>query len=188
VDAGFHVDFRGLLNWSILIETTSGGIMNDKSKAVLLILLFGFVCPLILYVSGLRFLGKVGFGLIPLFVVCWGLSYLMTGSRERELWANVTDEERERLKEMVRAYGRSIPFRIVPVVAIAIAVQFGLIYFNSNDPWGYLMQNQLLAAGIMLGAIVVGTLINLPAMIRQRRQINEFLLQTDYARRQRESP
>ena len=162
--------------------------MSDKLKAILLILAIGTICPVLLSVAGHRLLGTIFIGFIPFAFTCWGLSHLLTGSRGREICANLSDEEREQLNDMARAYGRRIGFRLLPLIAIGMAVLFAPMFFDPNRPSDDLIQNQRQALRVMLGVVVVGTLINLPAGIRQHKRTKEFLLQTEYARRKDSSP
>lgn len=162
--------------------------MSDKTKAVLLILAVGTICPVLLYVAGLRLLGTIFIGFIPVAFTCWGLACLLAGSRNREISAHLSDEERERLNEMARAYGRRIGFRYALSSVIGMVVLYAILASNTNRSLDDLIQNQLQALGIMVGILVLGALVTLPAGIRQYKRTKKFLLQTDYARRKGYSP
>jgi hypothetical protein len=70
---------------------------NDNLKAALLILRIGTISSIAFYLLGLHVWALIGLGIIPFAFGCWGLFVLLSGSRNRELYANMTPNEREQL-------------------------------------------------------------------------------------------
>jgi hypothetical protein len=152
---------------------------------VLVIVSLGLVLAAVFYLFGLHAWAWVGVGFIPFAFVCWGLSWLLAGSRNREIYANLTADERERLTQMARAYGLRMVARGLPVVGLPMLVAYsvGLVLLGPRGMFDYLLGNQaqVLAAALVL--LLVGLCILFPAMIKQRRAMMAFFRQTEYARR-----
>ena len=141
--------------------------MTKKQKDVLWIL-----GTLLLVAAGLaatedRQLAVFGLALIPLFFACWGLSYLLAGSRNREIAKNLTEQERETLEDMTGDFGRNVGL----FFGCPTAVLCGLLYYLTNKSW--------LVAFV---TFVVCVLVWIPFGWKKRGEINNFLWQTRWAK------
>jgi hypothetical protein len=168
---------------------------SDNVKGVLLIVTVGTVFPVVFYLSGYHIWALVGLGFIPFFFGCWALSWLLAGSRNREIWAHLTAQEREQAFEMSRAFGKRMGRWLLPVgFLMMILAMLGFLCASRLHPQGvegvgdYVLQNQLVVLEAGLAIVVAGVLVFLPAALRQRRAMTDFFGQTEYARRQREAP
>ncbi len=159
---------------------------NQQLIAILLIVVIGTVCAAGFYALGFEVFALFSLGLIPFAFGCWGLSIILAGSRSREIAANMTTDERLQLNEMARAYGRRIAIPFLPVVVLVMLLGPSAVLFLPQGPDGFFEyvgghQWESLAVG---SALIVGMVVlSLPAMRKQYRATNDFLMGTEYSRR-----
>lgn len=129
----------------------------------------GVLCipPVLFLLAGDPGKALVALGLIPLFLICWGLSILLAGKRLREIAKHMTAPERRQYNGMATAHG--VPLGVlgfpVGVIAFMMAQRMG--------PEGYVY---------CLIPYAVFTLISIPFGLRHRREMARFALSTDYAK------
>jgi hypothetical protein len=160
---------------------------RETSKAVLLILGIGTLSCTFFYLAGFRLWALLSLAFIPLCFGCWATSLLLTGSRNRELYANLTAHEREVLTEIIRAYARRIVLWTLPVLLL---MPLGVVFATFAQPrnpegmFEYLVEHQGQLAVVGLMVLGGAALLCLPTIIKRRRVVMAFLAQTEYAKRQ----
>jgi hypothetical protein len=103
--------------------------------------------------------------IIPLFFVCWGLSYLLAGRKRREIARNLTDEERAQLEHMSGRFGLKMGFMFALPLSIASAIAHA--YYGP------------IGCGIVF---IVGLAATMPFAYRMAKPVRQFLWNTQYAR------
>jgi hypothetical protein len=157
---------------------------NAAIKAVLLILSVGTVGATVSFMSGLHAWAWFCVGFIPFAFSCWALSKVLTGSQDREIIANLMENERQQLRSMARAYGLRMALRVFPVVFILmLGAYVGPMLLSPDDLSDFHLRYQVQEVAACLIMVVLAMLISLPAMVRQRWATTDFLRQTEYSRR-----
>jgi len=140
--------------------------MNDALKAIGIIVGFSLILALSQWSLGNNGMALLCLGLIPFAFVCWGLSWLLAGSRRREIARHFTDAEREQFTRLARSYGRKCGLIFALPVFVLVAI------FPARSP---------LAAVVVCAA---ATLVGLPFAFRVARPMRDFYGTTEYASQQ----
>ena len=121
------------------------------------------------YTSGqMRFLYLL-LAFIPLLLLGWGLSLLLSGRIVREISKHLTDEERAESARLARSYGDKIGV-YVAIPALLCGWLFAFWGVRSALPY--------------VGIFCLFMLLASPFMFRHWKQMRTFMLSTEYAKRQ----
>jgi hypothetical protein len=128
------------------------------------------------YATGYRALLYISLSFIPLFFLAWGVSLLLTGKRNREIYRHLTAEEKERFVQMSMNYGKTVGRKgIYIVIPFCIIVLASYVVIGPN----YWLVYVALFLLLMLATLIVTT----PQRNKQRKEAERFFLSTEYARR-----
>lgn len=142
---------------------------SDLIKFILLVTFTTLIISGCFYMIGYKKMSLISLVLVPCVVLAGlGLSYVVSGSRCREIEKHLTNEERETLKEIARTYGKKMGL----LLAAPVGILYCLVYllFALEKPFLYILPAIL--------ALVVGFLFG----TEYRKAIKEFLMKTSYAR------
>jgi hypothetical protein len=157
---------------------------REKAACALAIFASGIVPCAAFAFLGLHVWAWISLGMIPWGFGCWALSGQLAGSREREICAHLTLQEQEQARAMARAYGRRMAFWSLPLMMLLVSGALLALPEGRVDVLGVLVRNQVQLAGVGLALVGVIVLIGLPAGVKQRRAMRDFLHQSEYARGQ----
>ena len=110
----------------------------------------------------------ISVGLIPLVLICWGISTLFSDKKVDEVHENMTEIERKHFTEMAKGYGKKIGFFFAVPMG---ATYFILFYVVRLEPSAY----YIIPFAMFL-------LIAIPLGLRFRKRLNRFALSTKYAK------
>ena len=98
-------------------------------------------------------------GLTPLYLLCFGISFLASTKKKREIVRNMSSADRARVEEMGRDYGKLVGMYF----AVPLSIITTLTYFLTDQD-----------ASIAGAVFVVGLLVGIPVLYRLAAPMREF--------------
>ena len=141
------------------------------------------------YLLGLHVWAWVGLGVIPFGFGYWRLSSVLAGYRNREICANLTVSEREQATAMEWAFGRKMALWQFGGMGLVLLPVFWVLLTHPGGAGLFddLARNQFWLVAVGLALVVALVLVWLPAGIKHRRAMRDFLRETEYAKRTRQA-
>jgi hypothetical protein len=146
---------------------------NKNLKKVLpVLLILGFLLyeARSAYNSGEQLFFYMYLALIPLFFVCWGLSFLVSGGTVREIAKHLTDEERAESARLALSYGCKLGLFVA--VPLGVMCVWCYLFLDIRSPLAY------------VAVFCIVMLLASPFMFRHWKKMRAFMLSTKYAKTQ----